>query len=63
MNVATQNEVNEARLAAELRLLTVITNHGIAEGSPVKSEFVRNIALAYRYVAGGQQPGGVTNAS
>ena len=55
--MATASEVTEAKQEAQLALLKRITQ-GV--GSKVSPQALSEWALAYRYLAGGAQPGNTT---
>ncbi len=55
--MATQNDVTEARHAAEIALLKKIED-GVSRG--ISAKIISEWSLAYRYLAGGAQPGSVS---
>jgi len=55
--MASQNDVTEARLAAQFALLKKIED-GATRG--IAAKIVSEWSLAYRYLAGGAQPGSIS---
>lgn len=55
--MAEQYEINDAKMAAQLALFKKIES--LADGT-TRYDQLEKLALAYRYVSGGAQPGSVT---